>query len=74
MHSKLGEPNLAELIGMFAQAPIGFCCFDRDLRFLFINNCLAQINGISAHCTTVVAEGGDRWSSGGLFFAKRSVP
>jgi len=27
-----------------------------------------------AHCTTVVAEGGERWCSGGLFFTKRSVP
>ncbi len=47
MHGKLGEPNLVELIGMFSQAPVGFCCFDRNLQFIFINNCLAQINGIS---------------------------
>ena len=47
MHSKLGEPNLVELIGMFAEAPIGFCCFDTNLKFVFINDCLAQINGIS---------------------------
>ena len=43
MHSKLGEPNLVELIGMFAEAPIGFCCFDRNLQFTLINNCLGVV-------------------------------
>jgi PAS domain S-box-containing protein len=33
---------------MFAQAPIGLCCFDRTLRFVFINDYLAAINGKSA--------------------------
>ncbi len=47
MHGKLGEPNLVELIGMFAEAPIGFCCFNRNLQFTFINSFLARINGIS---------------------------
>ena len=47
MHGKLGEPNLVELIGMFSQAPVGFCCFDSNLKFAFINNHLAAINGIS---------------------------
>ena len=42
----------------------------------YLNNCarFAAFLGRSPHCTTVVAEGGERWSSGGLFFAKRSVP
>jgi PAS domain S-box-containing protein len=47
VHRKFREPDLVELIGMFSQAPIGFCCFDRNLQFTFINNCLAQINGMS---------------------------
>ena len=47
VHSKLGEPNLVELIGMFAEALIGFCCFDRNLKFTFINNYLARMIGIS---------------------------
>ena len=36
----------AELESMLASATIGLCFFDRDLRFLRINHCLAQINGI----------------------------
>ena len=36
----------AELESMLASATIGLCFFDRDIRFLRINHCLAQINGI----------------------------
>ena len=43
----LRDRNFDELIGMFAQAPIGLCCFDRTLRFVYINDYLAAINGIS---------------------------
>ncbi len=43
----LRERNFDELIGMFAQAPIGLCCFDGTLRFVFINDYLAAVNGIS---------------------------
>jgi len=43
----LGEQNFDELIGMFTHAPIGLCCFDRNLRFMFINGYLAALNGIS---------------------------
>ncbi len=32
---------------MFAEAPIGLCCFDTNLRFVFINDHLAAVNGIS---------------------------
>ena len=48
MDGSLREQNSDELIGMFAQAPIGLCCFDRTLRFVFINDHLAAINGMSA--------------------------
>ena len=47
MDSNLREQSFDELIGMFAQAPIGLCCFDRTLRFVYINDYLATINGIS---------------------------
>ncbi len=47
MHGNLTQHRFDELIGMFAQAPIGLCCFDRTLRFVFINDYLAAINGIS---------------------------
>jgi PAS domain S-box-containing protein len=43
----LREHHFEELIGMFAEAPIGLCCFDTNLRFVFINNFLAELNGIS---------------------------
>ncbi len=46
MHGNLREHHFEELIGMFAEAPIGFCCFDTNLRFVFINNFLAELNGI----------------------------
>ena len=47
MHGNLREHHFDEMISMFAQAPIGLCCFDRTLRFVFINDYLAAINGIS---------------------------
>ncbi len=47
MDGNLREQNFDELMGMFAQAPIGLCCFDGTLRFVFINDYLAAINGIS---------------------------
>ena len=47
MHGNLREHHFEELIGMFAEAPIGLCCFDTNLRFVFINNFLAELNGIS---------------------------
>jgi PAS domain S-box-containing protein len=36
----------AELESMLANATIGLAFYDRDFRFLRINHCLAQINGI----------------------------
>jgi len=43
----LREHHFDEMISMFAQAPIGLCCFDKTLRFVFINDYLAAINGMS---------------------------
>ena len=38
----------AELESMLANATIGLAFFDRDIRYLRINRCLAEINGIPA--------------------------
>ena len=45
MDVNLGDRNFDELIGMFAQAPIGLCCFDRTLRFVYVNGGLGHRNG-----------------------------
>ncbi|MGE5610847.1 MAG: PAS domain-containing protein [Bacillota bacterium] len=49
---KRAEAELAEAKSLMemllAQAPIGFCYFDRDLRYVLINDRLAEINGIPA--------------------------
>ena len=43
---------------LLTQAPVGFCYFDLDLRFILINERLAEINGlpVSAHMGRTVAE------------------
>ena len=43
---------------LFASAPFGFAFFDRDLRFVRINEQLAEINGysVAAHLGKIVAE------------------
>jgi len=48
VHDNFGGHHFGGLIDMFAQAPIGLCCFDSALRFIFINDHLAAINGIPA--------------------------
>jgi PAS domain S-box-containing protein len=40
--------RLLEIEAYYASAPIGLCIFDTDLRYLRINNRLAEINGIPA--------------------------
>lgn len=37
-----------KLLQAFAEAPIGFCYLDTNLRFTFINDHLAEINGVPA--------------------------
>ncbi len=55
VHSNLREHHFEELIGMFAKAQIGLCRFDRTLRIVFINNCLAELNGVSVEEHIVIA-------------------
>ncbi len=49
--SSLVGPQLSERAGeverLYAIAPVGLCYFDTDLRFLYINEWLARINGLS---------------------------
>lgn len=45
---ELARQRLAELEDLYRNAPIGLCVLDRDLRFVRINERLAEINGIPA--------------------------
>jgi PAS domain S-box-containing protein len=40
--------QLAEIEAIYHMAPVGLCVFDRELRYIRINERLAEINGISA--------------------------
>ena len=50
--------GLAELEAVYRSAPIGMCVLDRDLRYVRINERLAEINGIpaAAHLGRTVRE------------------
>jgi len=54
----LARRRLEEIQAYYDTAPIGLCVLDRDLRFLRINDRLAQINGlpIAAHLGRTVRE------------------
>ena len=41
--------QLIEIENIYRIAPIGMCMFDRDLRYIRVNDQLAEINGIPAH-------------------------
>jgi len=45
---ELAHQRLAEIEDLYRNAPVGLCVLDRDLRFLRINERLAEINGIPA--------------------------
>jgi PAS domain S-box-containing protein len=49
---------LAELRNIYATAPVGLCCVDRELRYVSINDRLAQFNGrpASAHIGRTLRE------------------
>ncbi len=78
MDGNLREQNFDALIGMFAQAPIGLCCFDRTLRYIFINDYLATLNGISVeeHLGRSIRDAGLRtwrraWRGSSAKYSKR---
>jgi len=60
--STLEEPEPSKLVSemerLYAIAPVGLCYFDTDLRFLYINEWLARINGleVEAHLGKTVDE------------------
>ncbi len=60
--STLGRPHLSERAGeverLYAIAPVGLCYFAPDLRFLYINEWLARINGlpVEAHLGKTIDE------------------
>ncbi|MEE8428807.1 MAG: PAS domain-containing protein [Gammaproteobacteria bacterium] len=62
MLSTLDGPQLSERASeverLYAIAPVGICYFDTDLRFLYINQWLAHINGLSveAHLGKTIDE------------------
>jgi PAS domain S-box-containing protein len=45
---ELARQRLAEIEDLYHNAPVGLCVLDRSLRFLRINERLAEINGIPA--------------------------
>ena len=42
------EESLGLLDALFATAPVGLAFYDRELRYLKINDTLAALNGVSA--------------------------
>ena len=55
---QLARARLAELEATYATAPVGLCVLDTDLRFVRINQRLAEINGhpVEAHIGRTVRE------------------
>ncbi len=47
MKKKTPEERAEEVLHQFANAPIGLCYLDRDLRYRYINKWLADMNGLS---------------------------
>ncbi|MEG3882450.1 PAS domain-containing protein, partial [Microcoleus sp. herbarium7] len=46
--AQTSQQQLAEIEAIYASAPIGLCFVDTDLRFVRINDRLAEINGVTA--------------------------
>ena len=45
---RVGERHLAELDAVFAEAPLGLAFVDQELRYLRVNDALAEMNGLTA--------------------------
>jgi PAS domain S-box-containing protein len=50
--AQTAHQQLAEIEAIYASAPIGLCFIDTDLRFVRINDRLAEINGVPAAAHT----------------------
>jgi PAS domain S-box-containing protein len=48
LQRSLANQQLAELEPLYATAPVGLCFMDTDLRFVRVNERIAQIDGLSA--------------------------
>ena len=46
-NERVANERLAQLNTIYASAPVGLCFIDRDLRFLSVNNALAEVYGAS---------------------------
>ncbi|MGE5220723.1 MAG: ATP-binding protein [Chloroflexota bacterium] len=46
-NERVANERLAHLKTIYASAPVGLCFVDRDLRYVSINNALAEMNGAS---------------------------
>jgi len=42
----LAEDLIQDMLRVYKDLPIGLCCFDSDLRYIHVNEWLAEINGI----------------------------
>ena len=47
MTDKTPEERAEEVLNRFSNAPIGLCYLDSDLRYRYINEWLADMNGLS---------------------------
>ncbi len=60
MRQKFADSDrlLDEIINIYKEAPIGLCYFDIDLRFLYVNDWLAAINGmpVEEHLGRTISE------------------
>ncbi len=60
MRQKVADSDrlLDKIISIYKEAPIGLCYFDKDLRFLHINDWLAAINGmpVEEHLGRTISE------------------
>ena len=56
--SALAAQRLAQLEATYATAPVGLCVLDRELRFIRINERMAELNGVSvaAHIGKTIRE------------------
>jgi PAS domain S-box-containing protein len=47
VNERVANERLAQLNTIYALAPVGLCFVDRDLRYVSVNNALAELNGRS---------------------------